>query len=204
MLLGPYGGFADAGFDGTVEQARERALAAGRRAIELAAALGAPYAKLFLGCPSMERWLTWHGTAATWADNVAEFASRVDPLLNCAEANRVRLLIEPHPKQVAYDAESLIALLDACGGRLEVCLDPANLLALGHDPVQVIRALPAPPAIVHAKDVERAAGGVPPEGPGWVRYGPQPAIRFRAVTGVRFAGGRCCRRSSIEDLPEPC
>jgi sugar phosphate isomerase/epimerase len=53
-------------------------------------------------------------------------------------------------------------------------------LALGHDPVAVVRAQPVAPAMVQAKDVERARDAVP-VGPGWVRYGPQPAVRFRAA-----------------------
>ncbi len=154
---------------------------AARRTIELAAALGAGHARLFLGCPDLNRWLTWHDGHSGWQRNVEEFAERTGPLLSCAAGCGVRLLIEPHPKQVAYDLPSLTALLAACDGQLDVCLDPANLLALGHDPVLFARSLPVLPALVQAKDVERAHGGLPRPGPGWVRYGPQPAIRFRAA-----------------------
>jgi len=181
MLLGPYGGYSDTGFPGTVAQAKEVALAAARRTIGLAAALGAGYARLFLGCPDLNRWLTWRDTASGWESNVREFRRHCAPLFRFADECDVRLLIEPHPKQVAYDLPSLTALLEACDGRLSVCLDPANVLALGHDPVQLARSLPVVPAQLQAKDVERAAGGLPRPGPGWVRYGPQPAIRFRAA-----------------------
>lgn len=181
MLLGPYGGYSDAGFAGDVQAARAAAIRAGQATIALAAALGAEHARLFLGCPDLNRWLTWHDGKSGWQANIDEFADRVRPLLYYAADHGVRLLIEPHPKQVAYDLPSLTGLLTACDGQLDVCLDPANLLALGHDPVQFARALPVPPALVQAKDVERAPGGVARSGPGWVRYGPQPAIRFRAA-----------------------
>ncbi len=67
------------------------------------------------------------------------------------------------------------------GLELGLCLDPANLAALGFDPVAFLEATGAVPECVHAKDVERSTTALTPPGPGWVRYGPQPAIRFRAV-----------------------
>jgi sugar phosphate isomerase/epimerase len=181
MLLGPYGGYSDAGFSGTPAAARAKAIEVARRTISLAAALGAGHARLFLGCPDLNRWLTWNDGSSGWQRNVDKFAQRAAPLLRFAADHGVRLLIEPHPKQVAYDLPSLTALLTACDGQLDVCLDPANLLALGHDPVLLARTLPVLPAQMQAKDVEIAHGGTPRRGPGWVRYGPQPAIRFRSA-----------------------
>lgn len=178
MLLGPYGGFTDAGFTGTDDAKRAYAIAEAQRAIDVAAATGASHARLFLGCPDVARWLTWAGTDLTWRSNVVAFVERCRPLVRYAQARGVRLLFEAHPKQVAYDLESLCQLWIAMDGELDICLDPANLLALGHDPVDVARGLPTVPVQVQAKDVERAGAAT---GPGWVRYGPQPPVRFRCA-----------------------
>jgi sugar phosphate isomerase/epimerase len=64
---------------------------------------------------------------------------------------------------------------------VRLCVDPANLAAVGHDPVDGVRGWGERLAAVHVKDLERWTGRGAPTGPGWSRYGPQPEIRFRAL-----------------------
>jgi sugar phosphate isomerase/epimerase len=96
----------------------------------------------------------------------------------------VTVLLETHPKQVIYDRASAELLLSAAAewtGTLALCIDPANMAALGHDPVQAVRGWRDRLAAVHAKDLQTWAGGDAPAGRGWSRYGPGPPVRFRAL-----------------------
>ncbi len=184
LLLGPHGPHTDGVHRGSasakVAHARESAMAA----IDLAAAIGAPQVRLMLGCPDFARWLYWPRSTVSWSENVEAFAKEAVPLANRAAAVGVELCVEPHIKQVAFDAESWLACRDrveASGEHLGLCFDPANIAALGFDPVAALAMLNVVPSCVHAKDVERATTVRTPDEPGWVRYGPQPALRFRAI-----------------------
>jgi sugar phosphate isomerase/epimerase len=184
LLLGPHGPHTDGVVAGSARAKVEHARRAARDAIRLAGVVGAPAVRLMLGCPDYGRWLRWSGTDVGWDDNVAAFVDVAAPLAREAEGIGVQLCIEPHVKQVAFDAPSVLACLDgvrAAGGELGICFDPANVAALGFDPVAFLAAIDSVPVCVHAKDLERSTGPVPPPGPGWVRYGPQPAVRFRCV-----------------------
>jgi sugar phosphate isomerase/epimerase len=184
LVLGPHGPHTD-----RVEvRAAEDKQTHGRRhaldAIRLAGALEVPLVRLLLGCPDFARWLTWSGSAVTWDDNVDAFLSEAAPLAAAAEKEGVTLCIEPHPKQVAYDVRSTRACVDglrAAGASVGICFDPANVAALRYDPSSFLAALGEAPMCVHAKDVELATSVLVPEEPGWISYGPQPALRFRSV-----------------------
>ena len=184
LLLGPNGPHTDAACPGTARAKAEHARRMALEAIELACVLGAPLVRLLLGCPDFGRWFRWSGSEVGWDDNVEAYVEAAVPLAEVAERHGVRLCIEPHVKQVAFDVPSLVACvagLRRAGTDPAVCFDPANVAALGFDPVDFLHATGLAPACVHAKDLQRSTGPVPPTGHGWVRYGPQPAIRFRSV-----------------------
>jgi sugar phosphate isomerase/epimerase len=184
LVLGPHGPHTDAVARGGPAAKADHGRGAAVDAIELAGALGAPMARLMLGCPDNGRWRRWPGSEVGWQDNVDAFVEAAVPLARTATDLGVALCIEPHVKQVAFDAASVLACIEGvrrAGATIGLCFDPANLAALGFDPVEVLRAIASVPACVHAKDLERSDAAVAPPGPGWVRYGPQPAIRFRAV-----------------------
>jgi sugar phosphate isomerase/epimerase len=183
LLLGPYGPHTDPVATGDPAAKRAHALACATGTIRLAERLGAPAVRLQPGCPDFARWLSWWGSDVSWQDNVDAFREHAAPLLAAARAAGVRLLLEPHPKQVVYDrasAELLLAATADWSDVLALCVDPANLAATGHDPVDGVRGWGDRLAAVHAKDLQRSAGGRV-SGPGWSRYGPQPPIRFRAL-----------------------
>lgn len=180
LVLGPHGPHTDPVLRGTADDKRRHGLAAAQGAVRLAAALGAPYARLMLGVPDLSRWLSWWGSDVAWQDNVEAWAAAARPLLALAADLGVRVLVEPHPKQVAYDPASARALLAAAPG-VGLCVDPANLAAVGHDPVAAVTGWGEDLAAVHAKDLQVWRRPGEPRGAGWSRYGPGPAIRFRAL-----------------------
>lgn len=184
LLLGPHGRHTDGVRAGDPAEKRAHASACAMGTIRLAERVGAPAVRLLPGCPDFARWLSWWGSDVGWADNIAEFADHADPLLLAAREAGLRVLLEPHPKQVVYDRASVELLFDHLphyADVLGICVDPANLAATGHDPVDAVRGWGQRMVAVHAKDLQRWRGRGVPGGAGWSRYGPQPPIRFRAL-----------------------
>ncbi|GAA4602080.1 hypothetical protein GCM10023195_06000 [Actinoallomurus liliacearum] len=186
LLLGPHGPHTDPVLHGTEQDKHDHALRHARDTIRLAADLGAPHARLMLGVPDLTRWLSWWHSPVTWDDNITTWCERAHPILTLAAEHGVTLLIEPHPKQVAYDRASTRRLLDAAArteprATVRICLDLANLAATGHDPVDAVRGWGTDLAAAHAKDLQRWTTTQAPHGAGWSRYGPGPPIRFRAL-----------------------
>lgn len=184
LLLGPHGPHTDPVHKGDTDAKRDHARTCSLGAILLAGRLGVRDVRLLPGCPDFGRWLAWWGSDVGWADNVAQFRTHAAPLVAAARDAGVRILLEPHPKQVIYDRESADLLFAATrdwDDVLHLCVDPANLAATGHCPVDAVRRWGGRMAAVHAKDLQRWAGPDAPAGAGWSRYGPQPPIRFRAL-----------------------
>lgn len=184
ILLGPYGPQTDHICSGSPDEKRAYARKAALETIDLATRLGVLNVRLFFGCPDYANWLTWHGSRTGWHDNIAVFEEYAIPIIQYAREAKVRILIEPHPKQVIYDVASTDLFLEALQGDLDVlglCVDPANLASVGCDPGDYLRRYLQHTKCLHVKDLERWQRAIPPGGPGWVRYGPQPPIRFRSL-----------------------
>ncbi|ONI92307.1 hypothetical protein ALI22I_04785 [Saccharothrix sp. ALI-22-I] len=184
LLLGPHGPHTDPVLRGSPDEKRAHALRHASHAVRIAADLGAGQVRLMLGVPDLARWLSWWHSDVGWDDNIAAWREAADPLLDLAAEHGVELLVEPHPKQVAHDPPSTRTLLDAVAGHrasVRVCLDIANIAATGHDPLACVRGWGADLGAAHAKDLQRWTGADVPTGAGWSRYGPGPAIRFRAL-----------------------
>ncbi|HWO60320.1 MAG TPA: TIM barrel protein, partial [Umezawaea sp.] len=179
LLLGPHGPHTDPVLAGSPDEKRAHALRHAEQAIRIAADLGARQVRLMFGVPDLSRWLSWWHSGVSWADNVEAWAEAAEPVLKLASEHGVRVLVEPHPKQVAYDPDSTRAVLDAAD--VDVCLDVANLAAVGYDPVSVVRGWGTRLGAAHAKDLQRWTGTDRPPGAGWSRYGPGPSIRFRSL-----------------------
>ncbi|OPC80045.1 hypothetical protein B4N89_02950 [Embleya scabrispora] len=180
LVLGPHGPHTDAVLAGSAEAKRAFGVRAALGTVRFAAGVGAPLVRLMLGVPDLARWLSWSGSEVSWQDNVDAWVHAARPVLELADTLGVRVVIEPHPKQVAYDPASTRALLSGASG-VHLCVDPANLAAIGYDPVACVRGWGRRLAAVHAKDLQRWSDTEPPRGAGWSRYGPGPAIRFRAL-----------------------
>ena len=180
LVLGPHGPHTDPVLAGPAEAKRAYGLRAALGTVRLAAGIGAPQARLMLGVPDHGRWLSWWGSDVSWQDNIDAWLHAAAPVLELAAGLGVRVVVEPHPKQVAYDPASTRSLLAAADG-VGLCVDPANLAAVGHDPVRAVRGWGEALVAVHAKDLQHSREPLAPRGAGWSRYGPGPAIRFRAL-----------------------
>ncbi|MGH3382393.1 MAG: TIM barrel protein [Actinoallomurus sp.] len=188
LLLGPHGPHTDPVLAGPAAAKRDHALRHALDTVRLAADLDAPHVRLMFGVPDVARWLSWWHSSVSWADNIAAWAEQARPVLGLAAEHGVTLLVEPHPKQVVYDRASARQLLDAADAEaptapaaVRLCVDPANLAATGHDPVDAVRGWGDRLGAAHAKDLQRWNGAGEPPGAGWSRYGPGPPIRFRAL-----------------------
>lgn len=184
LLLGPHDRHTDPVCPGDAETKRAHAIRCSLGAIRLAERVNAGSVRLLPGCPDFGRWLSWWGSDVGWQDNVDAFSEHAKPLLTAARDAGLRILLEPHPKQVVYDRRSIELLLDATAEWQDViglCIDPANLAATGHDPVDAVRGWGDRMVAVHAKDLQRGNRNGTGTGAGWSRYGPQPPIRFRAL-----------------------
>ncbi|GLY88731.1 TIM barrel protein [Actinoallomurus iriomotensis] len=186
LLLGPHGPHTDPVLAGSAADKREHALRSAMDTVRLAADLGASHVRLMYGVPDVARWLSWWHSAVSWADNIALWCEEARPILRLAAEHGVTLLVEPHPKQVVYDRASARQLLDAAAetepsASVRLCVDPANLAATGHDPVDAVRGWGSGLGAAHAKDLQRWGRPEPPPGAGWSRYGPGPPIRFRSL-----------------------
>jgi len=184
LLLGPHGPHTDPVWPGSATEKREHAVQCAIGAIRLAERTRTPVVRLLVGCPDFARWLSWWGSDVSWADNIDEFFTQAEPLLRAAREAGVVVALEPHPKQIIYDrasAELLFTVGAQWTDTLALCVDPANLAAVGHDPVEAVRGWQARLVAVHAKDLQTWTGSGAPPGRGWSRYGPGPPIRFRAL-----------------------
>jgi len=182
LIMGPYGEHTNGVLADDAAAKKAHGYRHAEEAIRVAEALDAPLVRLFFGCPDFGRWLSWPNSVVSWADNIDEFVTSVGPLAELASSVGRTLCIEPHPKQVAYNAQSLMDCLSGLQPHsLGVCFDPANVGALGYDPVDFLRVINTVPVALHAKDLEVWGSAGPPLGKGWVSYGPQAPIRFRSV-----------------------
>ena len=184
LLLGPHGPHTDPVWPGSAVEKRLHAGQCAIGAIRLAERIRTPVVRLMFGCPDFARWLSWWGSDVSWADNVDEFFTQAEPLLRAAREAGVVVALEPHPKQIVYDrasADLLFSTGPEWAGTLALCVDPANLAAVGYDAVDAVRGWRPRLVAVHAKDLQTWTASGAPTGPGWSRYGPGPPIRFRAL-----------------------
>lgn len=115
------------------------------------------------GCPgdptggTFPNWVT-----CSWQKEFVELLERqwqleVEPFWteagNFASAHGIKVAIEMHPGQVAYNTRTLLRLREIAGPNLGANLDPSHLFYQGMDPFVVIRALGEGFIFhVHAKD----------------------------------------------------
>jgi sugar phosphate isomerase/epimerase len=184
LLLGPHGPHTDPVWPGSAVEKRLHAVQCAMGAIRLAERIRTPVVRLMFGCPDFARWLSWWGSDVSWADNVDEFFTQAEPLLRAAREAGVVVALEPHPKQIVYDrasADLLFSTGPEWADTLALCIDPANLAAIGYDAVDAVRGWRPRLVAVHAKDLQTWTASGAPAGHGWSRYGPGPPIRFRAL-----------------------
>src|SRR5438105_3706969 len=114
LILGPHGQETDGVRPGPAAAKRRHGMAKAMEAVQLAGRLGARSVQLWLGCPSYARWFTWPGSEVSWDDNLRDLAAALGEV-HAGLPPGVRISLEPHPKQVVYDAETMRQLLDMAG-----------------------------------------------------------------------------------------
>jgi sugar phosphate isomerase/epimerase len=185
LLLGPHGGQTDPVCTGTASDKRAHADRYARATISLATRLGAEQVRLYFGNPDYALWLDWRGCRQDRTDSVRALAAAAQPYLRLCRDAGLTLAVEPHVRQAVYDVLTARQLVEELAGWADVfrlCLDPANLAAIGWDPVGGVRGWGPALGAVHVKDVQFWAETPQRRIPdGWSRYGPHPPIRFRAM-----------------------
>jgi sugar phosphate isomerase/epimerase len=94
-------------------------------------------------------------TSEVVAAGFADLAHKWDPILDVCRDCGVKLAVEVHPGQLAFDLYSAERALDAVGGREEFgfLFDPSHFHWQGIDPVEFLRRFPDRIYHVHVKDV---------------------------------------------------
>ncbi len=156
LLLGPHHADTDHVHAGSpadkVAYATDRLLSAA----EAAAELEVDTVVGFVGCEDYTRSFPWPDPDG-WERMLPTVRERLLPILDHYGDSGVRLALEPHPKQIAYDLESALELVELVGSHeaLAFNLDPGNLLLAAVDPCAFVAELGARVVHVHAKDGQR-------------------------------------------------
>jgi sugar phosphate isomerase/epimerase len=143
---------------GVQERAAEEMMATARAAQKL----GAGVLTAFTGSPL---WSYVGGYPAPTATVVAagfdDFATKWNPIVDVCRDCGIKLALEVHPGQIAFDLYSAEMALEALGGREEVgfTFDPSHLHWQGVDPVEFLRRFPDRIFHVHVKDAVLTLNG---------------------------------------------
>jgi len=136
------------------------------------------------------------GARLRGSEPISAQLERTRPLLaraaEVAESMGVALALENHADLTAAEMEALLEPLD---GRVGVCLDTANALRVGDDPVAAARRLAPLVSIVHLKDCDAPGpSSNPTTGPRTVPYG-EGVVDLEgvlvALAEARFSGPIC-------------
>jgi len=148
--------------DGQPEGVSTRAAEEIIATIRLAQRLGASVVSVFLGSPIWSYVTGYPGPdAAVIEAGFAEFARRVNPILDVCREEGIRLALEVHPGQIAFDFYSAERTLAALEHREEFgfTFDPSHFHWQGIDPVEFLRNFGDRIYHVHIKDMTLQLGG---------------------------------------------
>lgn len=156
LLLGPHGWDTDGIQEGAPDEKARYAADRLRRTADLAQAMEVGIVCGFTGCEDYSRWFPWP-VAEGWDRMRAPARERLLPLLDHFDSRGVRFAVECHPRQLAYNTDTALLLVDWLDGHpaLAFNLDPGNLVLAGVDPVVFASELAPRIVHVHAKDGER-------------------------------------------------
>jgi 3-oxoisoapionate decarboxylase len=161
--------------------------------IDLAPRLGCHLVRLVAGSPRLRGAEPVGAQLERTAPELAQAARRANEL-------GVDLALENHAD---LSAAELLSLVQRAGEpEVGVCLDTANLVRVGDDPVSATRLLAARVRMVHLKDVRPPADAADPvAGPASVPYG-EGVVPLRAVLeeleNAGFGGPLCVELGQLE------
>ena len=161
LLLGPHGIDTDLIFQGSAQEKVKYATDRLIKTAKLANALEVDTVCGFVGCEDYSRWFPW--PLEDGFEQMGEtFVDRMIPILDEYQRLGVRFGQECHPRQLAYNLETALWLLDLLDQHpaFGFNLDPANLVLAGMDPVVFVVELSHRIWHVHAKDAEQVSHAV--------------------------------------------
>jgi sugar phosphate isomerase/epimerase len=170
--------------DGTPDEVSQRAVEEMLASVRAAQKMGVAVVSSFSGS-SLWSYVMGYPAASseTITRGLSEFAERWNPILDACGQCGVKLALEVHPGQMAFDLTSAEMTLEAVGNREELgfTLDPSHLHWQGLDPVEFIRRFPERIFHVHIKDAMLTLNGRRGLLNGYLPYGdPRRGWDFRA------------------------
>lgn len=154
--------FAPDRLKGQPEAIRQWAVEEVKNAVRAAAALGVRVVTCFLGSPI---WPYWYSFPQTPPSMVEEGYQKIKelwtPIFDLCDEYGVKLALEIHPTEIAFDYYSTKKLMDVLEWRptLGINFDPSHLKWQGVDPAVFLRDFSSRIYHVHMKDVKMNLDG---------------------------------------------
>ena len=154
--------FAPSALAGKPDQIRQWAVEEMKTIARAAQTLGASVVTCFLGSPI---WAWWYSFPQTTKDMVDRGYARVrelwTPVFDVYDQCGVKLALEVHPTEIAFDYYSTKRLLDELAWRptLGLNFDPSHLVWQGMNPTLFLRDFQSRVYHVHMKDVKVTLDG---------------------------------------------
>ena len=150
-------GFAPAGLAGKPEEIQKWAIKSMKDSAHAAKNLGVDVVTFFMGSPI---WKWWYSFPQTSEEQISEGYARVRelwaPIMDEFDACGVKLALEIHPTEIAFDYWSTKRLLDEFGHRptLGINFDPSHLVWQGVNPAVFVLDFADRIYHVHMKDAK--------------------------------------------------
>ncbi len=154
--------FAPAQYRGMPERIRAWAIEEMKKTARAAQLLQVPVVTCFFGSPL---WAWWYSFPKTTEEMIANGYARIrelwTPIFDVYDACGVKLALEVHPTEIAFDYYSTLRLMEELCWRptLGLNFDPSHLLWQGVDPVGFLRDFASRIYHVHMKDVKITKDG---------------------------------------------
>ncbi len=154
--------FAPASLSGKPDEIRTWAVEEMKTVARAARKLGVETVTCFLGSPIWAYWYSFPQTPQKMVDEgFAKIKELWTPIFDVYDENGVRLALEVHPSEIAFDYYSTKKLLDTFDWRptLGLNFDPSHLVWQGVNPVVFLRDFASRIYHVHMKDVKMMLDG---------------------------------------------
>ncbi len=155
-------GFAPAEFAGKTEEIQKWAIEEMKATAHAAKAMGVDVVTFFMGSPI---WKYWYSFPQTSEEMIEERYQKVkelwSPIMDAFDACGVKLALEVHPTEIAFDYWSTKKLLEVFAYRktLGINFDPSHLIWQGLDPAVFLFDFADRIYHVHVKDTKLNLNG---------------------------------------------
>lgn len=154
--------FAPAALSGKPDEIRAWAVEEMKTVARVAHKLGISTVTCFLGSPIWAYWYSFPQTSQEMVDAGYERIKELwSPIFDVYDENNVKLALEVHPTEIAFDYYSTKKLLDTLEWRptLGLNFDPSHLVWQGVNPTVFLRDFASRIYHVHMKDVKLTPDG---------------------------------------------